>query len=100
MIHLPEEIKTYKGELSLFINMMLTKLRINRHKGFGNAGLTALKAGLDAELEELDVALAEGTQEQVLMECVDVANMSWLVALSALRMDKTRFNENMLRRPK
>lgn len=94
IIELPEEIAEYSRELRLFVDLMVTKLHLNRHKGFGD-GLTPTTAMrlCRGEVTELRQALNTGSQEDVLFEAVDVANTAWLTAITATRLTKERFEE-------
>lgn len=97
-IFLPEDLKPFEPDLRFFFDMMILKLRLNKSKGFGEGKTPMHQFNLaDAELTELRDALMRGTQEDVLAEAADVANMAWLTALSAIRMDKLDFTRQPCR---
>ncbi len=95
-IHLPTEIAHYEPELRLFVDMMVWKLHINRHKGFAEGrSMFNLFQQLIGETEELrDSLIKENSQFAVALEAVDVSNQAFLLALGALRMDKKEFNND------
>lgn len=93
-IHLPREIEQYEPELRFFFDLMVRKLHTNRHKGFCEDKTTGpMYHALQDEVKELEEALKEdGSQFDVALECADIANQAWLLALVALRMTKEDFN--------
>ncbi len=93
-IHLPEEIKHYEPELRFFFDNMVRKLHVNRHKGFGDGKtIKIMKSQLWGEMSELDDAMEDEGQFEAFMECVDVANQSWLLGMIMLRQTKKEFEE-------
>lgn len=91
-IHLPDEIAHYEGDLRFFFDLMVFKLNLNRHKGFGEGkDPTDLADRADDELTELRDACERGSQADVVMEAADVANFAWLTALCVSRMTKKEF---------
>lgn len=95
-VFLPEEVQPFEADLRLFIDTMILKLRLNAHKGFAE-GLHPINA-LDMaqeEMEEMRDALLHKSQEEVLAEAADVANMAWMTALSAIRMNKIEYKKNV-----
>ena len=95
-IHLPREIEEYGPELQQFFNIMILKLKLNRHKGFvEDQTVEGLIGRVIDETEELTKSAVGGTQEELLMECADVANLAFLTQLCALRMNKTHFQRRL-----
>lgn len=93
-VHLPEEIAHYAGDLRYFMDSMVRKLYVSRHKGFGE-GVTVsqLLKLAEAELQELYSAIAKEPQMNAYFEAVDTANMFFLVGLVLTRMTKTQYRE-------
>lgn len=103
-IHLPSDIEQYGPDLQFFIDMMVRKLHVNRHKGFVD-GKTAefLVDRLNSEILELKEALNGHSQFDVALECVDVSNQAFLLALACLYKTKDEFEKgqnNGFTRPK
>lgn len=93
-IHLPPELEQYEGDIRFFVDLMIRKLHTNRHKGFAEGQtIHQLSVRLDAERSELEEAISTEGQFDVALECADVANFAFLLALKALRMDKAAFEE-------
>lgn len=93
-IYLPPEIEHYEPELRLFFDLMVRKLHINRDKGFADdLSVEDMLAMLENEVQELRNSLAEQSQFDVTLECVDVANHGWLLALVVMRLSRAEFNE-------
>lgn len=98
-IHIPEEIKHYEPELRLFFDLMITKLHLNRSKGFiEDHSLADLYNAFFSEVNELSEAHenrgkepGEHSQFDYALECVDVSNLSFLMALAVLRKTKEEF---------
>lgn len=92
-VHLPDEISEYEPELRFFMELMVRKLHTNRHKGFaGKVTFTGLMDGLEREVTELQMAIDTSHQMDVATEAVDVANMAFLTATAALRMERPEFD--------
>lgn len=88
-ISIPDTIKEYEPELRFFVDAMVQKLNINRHKGFcEDKDVRDLLSLTAAEYDEMREALLLESQFNFFLECVDVANMAWLSGLKALRMTK------------
>lgn len=95
-IHLPDEVAHYEPELRLFFDLMITKLHLNRTKGYiEGKSLTDLYAALMNELGELQEAHENrgsvnknASQFDYALECVDLSNQSFLLALAVLRKTK------------
>lgn len=88
VISIPDTVKEYEPELRFFIDTMVQKLNINRHKGFcEDKTVKDLLHLTGAEFDEMQEAMSE-SQFNFFLECVDVANMAWLSGLKALRMTK------------
>ena len=91
-ITLPEGIEHYEPELRFFFDLMIRKLHICRDKGFAeNCTVTQMFLMLNDELDELETSLADESQFQSALECVDVANQAWLLALVVLRATRHDF---------
>lgn len=91
-IDLPVEIEDYHPELHYFLQSMVNKLHINRHKGFADGvDLADCLELLKGEMDELKHAAVNEGQFETYMEAVDVANMSWLLGLYCLRQHKQDF---------
>lgn len=93
-IYIPEEIAHYEPQLRYFFDCMVQKLNTNRHKGFAEGhSLTEFMDLADSELDEAARALHTDDQFAFFMEMVDVANMSWLASIKALRMTKDEWQD-------
>lgn len=94
-IALPEEITHYEGELRYFMDSMIRKLYVNRHKGFGEGvSFPAALRLIEGELQELRTAAASGeAQFAAYMETVDVANTALIAALVLSRMTKDEYKQ-------
>ena len=91
-ITLPEGIEHYAPELRLFFDLMVRKLHICRDKGFAeNCTTSQMLEMLMGEVVELELALDTESQFQTALECVDVANQAWLLALVVLRATRADF---------
>lgn len=98
-IHVPEEISHYEPELRFVFDLMVRKLHVNRHKGFGETtGLPQLMGAIADEHIELQHETDQGSQFAAVVEAVDVANSGLLVALKLLRMTRPEFDELKPRR--
>lgn len=94
-VHLPDEITHYEPELRLFFDLMITKLNLNRTKGFieGKTLNQLYKAFLSevSELEEAHEKRGGFSQFDYSLECVDVSNQAFLLALAVLRKTKQEY---------
>ena len=98
-VHLPEEIKHYEPELRLFLDLMVTKLHTCRHKGFiEGKSLMDLYQAFFNEVNELEEAhdnrgkeINGHSQFDYALECVDVSNQAFLLALAVLRKTKKEY---------
>lgn len=93
-VFLPSELQEFEGDLRLFFDTMVLKLRLNKEKGFaeGQHPMEMFNQ-MEVETKEMRDALLHESQEQVLAEAADVANLAWLSALAAIRMDKSKFKK-------
>jgi len=92
VINVPDEIAHYEPELRYFVDTMVQKLHINRHKGFAEVTeLHVLRGQVQDEVDEMNQAFTKESQFAFFLECVDVANQAWLVALKALRVTKAEW---------
>lgn len=93
-VHVPPEISEYEGDLQFFFTLMVRKLALNRHKGFGDREtIEALLNNITDEHVELCQALHAESQFAVMLEAVDVANFALLVALKTSRMTRQEFED-------
>jgi hypothetical protein len=91
-IPIPDDIRHYEPELRFFLDCMVRKLHISRHRGFvRDRDLGELRDMLSTELAELDAALLNESQFSILLESVDVANQAFLLGLAAMQLDKRTF---------
>lgn len=94
-IFLPQELKDIPGfedDLHFFIDLMVRKLHLNRHKGFVKGKtLQDLWDKHKDESQELYKALCDESQFNVALECSDSANFSFLIGLACLQMTKVEF---------
>jgi len=91
-VYLPDEIKQYEPDLQFFLDLMIRKLHVNRHKGFiEGKSMEFLVSRLRDEVEELKEALDRQSQFDVALECVDVSNQVFLLALACLHKSKDDF---------
>ena len=92
-IAIPRELKPLSRSFRMFVDMMLTKLHVNRHKGFGDVPYTYLLRGLHDEMRELEEALRKDDQMAIMAEAADVANFAYLIALRATTQTRVQFRE-------
>lgn len=91
-ISLPDELAPFEDDLEYFMNTMIRKLFINRHKGYAEGRTPAdLFKGLQEEVAELARSLYNESQFEGAMEAIDVANMAFLVALRLWSMTKVEY---------
>ncbi len=92
-IHLPDEIAEYEGPLRYFMDSMVQKLHVNRHKGFAEGcAPRSLTDGALYEIDELVKAYQKESQFAAYMEAVDVANMMFLSAYLTSHMTREQFD--------
>jgi hypothetical protein len=95
IINVPDEMVEHVPTLQYFMQTMVNKLHLNRHKGFGESlDLVGVFAGLSGEHGELRHALASESQFQAYIEAVDVANFAMLAGMVVLRMDKKQYADS------
>lgn len=92
-ITIPEDLEPFADDLHFFVTMMLKKLNINRHKGYGKVPFIELYNGLSIEVDELRDALKEQEQFDVILEASDVANFAFLMAIRASQLSKIAYRE-------
>jgi len=101
-IHLPKElleVPNFEADFQFFIDTMVHKLHINRHRGFiEGKTLSMLWLCLDEEMKELTQALAHESQFNVMLECVDTANFAFLIAMACLQKTKKDFTEERVQK--
>lgn len=94
-IEVPDAMAEHSPVLQYFVQTMVNKLHLNRHKGFGESlDLVGVFAGLSGEQEELRHSLASESQFQAYIEAVDVANFAMLAGMVVLRMDKMQYADS------
>jgi hypothetical protein len=87
------EIEGLEDSLHLFVDLMIRKLHLNRHKGFlEGKTIGGMLEGLHRELAEEEKALMNEAQFDIMLEAVDCANMHFLLAFMCLSMSKDTFN--------
>lgn len=91
-ITIPEEMEPFADDLQFFVTMMVKKLNVNRHKGFGEgATYPELWDCLNEEVLELNDAYRVEGQFDVVLEAADVANFAFLLANKAMAQTKEEF---------
>lgn len=81
LVHIPPELEGYKPELQRFFDAMVFKLRRNAHKGkWEEVPMDLAVHRLNNEIDELHIAIDQGSTMEILMESADVANMCLIVA--------------------
>ena len=93
IILLPPEIRHYEVELRIFVDLMVQKLRINRHKGLADGTTQEYVTKLKGEVDELVQSIGSMSQMDVALEAADVANMAFLLSLVVLRKTKPEFKK-------
>lgn len=93
-IYIPDGMEPFEGDLRLFIDIMVRKLHLNRHKGFAeNMHPVDVLNMMDKEIEELRGALLRETQFDAVVEAADVANFAFITALSVLSLTRADFEK-------
>lgn len=91
-VHVPDDMSPFAADLGFFMNTMVRKLHINRHKGYVQGkSLVSLFEGVVGESEELRKALTDESQFAAALEAIDVANQAFLVAAKLLGMNKNDY---------
>lgn len=91
LIAIPPELATYKPELQRFWDAMVFKLRRNAHKGkWETVSLSDALGLLESEIEELRLAITNGSTMEILMESSDVANMCLILANISLEVRRDK----------
>ena len=84
-IAVPTSIQNLEPELRRFVEAMVVKLRMNRHKGkWEGLDLRTILGLLRAEVDELNAAIESGNQVEMLLEAADVANFAMIAAAIAI----------------
>lgn len=94
IINVPDDLAPFAVDLEYFVETMVRKLHVNRHKGTSTVPLDVLQNGLNAEVEELFNAISKESQFDVGLEACDVANFAFLIALRAWSLDKQQFERD------
>lgn len=79
-------INRVKKDLRFFVSAMLYKLKKNVHKGRYEQDGTSVEQALirlKEEVAELEEAIAEGNDIEIIMEAADVANFAMIAAVKA-----------------
>ena len=96
-VYLPPELEPFEGDLKFFFDLMIRKLHMNRHKGFGEkSDLKSLLGGLTREEEELTDALRGESQFNCALEAADVANFAFLISSRLFRQDVASFKGDQI----
>jgi hypothetical protein len=84
-IFIPPELSPMVKDLTRFWSAMVYKLRKNAHKGkWEDVDLTKGFSLLTGEVEELRLAIEEGSYAEVMLEGADAANMAMIITSVAL----------------
>lgn len=86
-VFVPRELRDLKLEpvLLRFFDAMVYKLRRNKHKGaWERVDLQRALNLLKLEVAELEGAMKEGSQVEILMEAADIANFALIVSSIAI----------------
>lgn len=93
-VPLTPELEPFRDDLAYFMQTMVRKLHINRHKGFAEGmSVASLISSLEHEVLELKSALKDESQFETALEAVDVSNMAFLIALKVWQMTKTEYKD-------
>lgn len=96
-VYLPPELEPFEGDLRFFFDLMIRKLHMNRHKGFGeNSNMQSLLAGLQREHYELLEAAMNESQFECALEAADVANFAFLIATRLFRQHVADFKDEQM----
>lgn len=99
-VHLPPELLEIDGfehDFHFFIDLMVRKLHLNRHKGFVKGKtLQDLTERHFNEVQELRDALQSESQFDVALEAADCSNFAFLTALACLHLDKLEYTKEQL----
>jgi len=90
-VFIPSELDDLEPDIHRFVDAMVYKLRKNAHKGrWEDLDLPSALRMLRAEVDELNGALQENNQVEILLECADVANFALILATIAIEGLKTK----------
>lgn len=93
-IYLPDEMEPYKEDMEFFVSLMVRKLHTNRHKGTAKSfDLDMLMEMAEQEMIEVQNAMKNEGQFETAVECADVANFMFLVAMGSLQMTRQDFKD-------
>lgn len=94
-IFLPDGLQEQQHEIRYFLEQMLVKLNVNRHKGWidGDVNNYVFLRRLAGEIGELAEALEKESQHAVCMEAADVANFGLLIGLYNLSKNRGQYDE-------
>ncbi len=94
IVSIPAELVPFAADLQYFVQTMVRKLHINRHKGFAeNTPVNGLLGLLHDEVLELENALGAESQFEAAIEAADVSNMAFLMALKIWQMSKQEYKD-------
>jgi hypothetical protein len=96
IVYVPEELAELEEDLHFFLSLMVRKLHLNRHKGcvIKDKNNEELQHHLHDEMAELRRALKVESQFNVAIECVDVANQAFLLAVRTLHLTRKEFDDD------
>jgi hypothetical protein len=93
-VYIPQELREYEDDLHFFFDLMIRKLHLNRHKGFvDDKTIQLFFSRLQDEMAELKSAIDSEAQFDVALECTDLSNIAFLLALCCLHQTKDQFNK-------
>lgn len=93
-VDLYPEQEPFRKDLEFFIQVMIRKLHMNRHKGYAEGvSISWLMSATAKEMDELADAVATKDQMAAVVEAADIANMAFLVAHKAMSMERPRYDE-------
>lgn len=95
VVTIPDDIAHYAGDLRYFMDSMVRKLHVSRHKGFAEGmSVDDVLRGCNREENEFIEAVRKSEpQFNAYMEAVDTANMWFIMALVVSRMTKPEWME-------
>ena len=84
-LRIPPELNGYESDIKRVVDAAIFKLRRNAHRGkWTDLAIEPALRGLDSEVDELKIAVANGNTLEIWTEAADVMNMALIVAAIAL----------------
>ena len=88
-VALPPEVEPYRDDIRRFVDAMIYKLKVHSKKGkWETLDMASVLPKLQAEVAELEEAVAGGNMVEVLLEAADVANYALISASIAVEKGK------------